>query len=81
MLTPNMLRSTLAQELYDHDVAPFERNQERTICRIAANEIVRTWPPLIPFPTTRRQVREIAVRVKADRYRVEDLAGIVAARI
>jgi hypothetical protein len=77
-LTPKMFPRLLARALTDHDTPSWDRNQEWLACRLTAEKIAREWPPLMPMPMTLRQVKEIALRVKADTFRPEDIADIVA---
>jgi hypothetical protein len=74
----NALTSALASELYDPNIPRWKRNEERQDCRLTAEQLVKRWPPFMPYPTTRDQIRTIAKRIKADTFRPEDIAAIVA---
>lgn len=78
MVTPNLFRQALAYELYDRDTPREKRNEERLLCRLTADKVVDTWPPFMPLPTTRPQIKKIAVLAVTKTYRPEDLAAIVA---
>ena len=76
-LTPKLLTWALTEQLREHSPR-WEKNQNRHVNRLTAEKYVDAWPPFMPYPSNRDQLRKVAALIKADKFRIEDVADIVA---